>query len=898
MKFLNKIISELLEQNQDLSGFNIVLPGKRPIVFIKKILQERQYSGFLPHFLTVEELITQLTNKQLVEGISLWLFAYQTYQELALVPKDNFADFLKWFPTLHKDWDDILKFSDDDEAVLQYLFDEERIKEWAQDLGDEDNPRKKFLNFWRNMNIFLPELKRRLLSKNWATSGMIHEEAKSKINLFAQQTHEKFVFCGFNAFTPVEEKLVRSLMQWDKAQCFFQADSYYFYDERQEAGKFLRNHQSWKEFTDKRVFRWIENDFVQPKDIKVYEVSGNISQTKILPEIFTEIDDENYSNTAVVLLDENLLPASLDVMSQIPYLNITMGFPLKNLSFSIGVKHLFYFQKQLAKNKKSYYYKDVVAVLEAFPKSEKDAQIITSFISRIEERNIVYISENLFGELLSDLSYFSLLLKPTSIPQYLTLLIDFCQRLKWLEIDDVQYENISHFEEVFKLLKNQISQYTFEIEIETLEILMNYYISSENIDFQGEPLQGLQVMGLLETRLLNFENIILLSVNEGKLPLGNSQNTYLPFDVRRQFNLHTFLENDSIYAYHFYRLLQGASNIHLLYNALGSGVSTGEKSRFITQIEMESKHDVEHIIIENTSEPIHSGLIEVKKTALVLEQLENWKSRVSASHLMTYLYNPIDFYFSKILNTSETEDIEEELSVRNYGNLVHYSLQAIYEGFIGKKLKINDLENSIKAIDDYIEIAIDQLKHQQEFYDRGINYIHKQIARNVIERILNVDIELLKNGNTLEIVDIERKFENVDLFLNDEKTDKVSLYGFIDRIDRLNGTLRIIDYKTAKTKNLKVKIDETNIDAYFLNKDRKQALQLCMYQYVVDHLPEFNEMFVETGIWSFAEANKGVQYLSFEKGSLDEGMVSVKNLIKEILNPEIDFVENVQNVKF
>ncbi len=199
------------------------------------------------------------------------------------------------------------------------------------------------------MNVFLPALKEKLQERNLATSGMIHETAKAKITEFAKNTSEQFVFCGFNAFTPVEEKLVRSLLQWNKAQCFFQADRYYFDDERQEAGKFLRNHKTWKEFDDNRAFQWIEDDFSQPKKIKVYEVSGNVTQTKVLPEIFKEIDNKTYSNTAVVLLDENLLPASLDVMHGVENLNITMGFPLKNLSFSNAVKRLFYLQKQLEK---------------------------------------------------------------------------------------------------------------------------------------------------------------------------------------------------------------------------------------------------------------------------------------------------------------------------------------------------------------------------------------------------------------------------------------------------------------------------------------------------------------------------------------------------------------------
>jgi hypothetical protein len=893
LKFLNKIIHELLAQNQDLSEFNVVLPGKRPVVFIRRILEENNYSGFLPHFYTIEELVSTIADKQEIQGISLWLFAFDVYKSLNFIPNDDFSEFLKWFPTLQKDWDDMLKFSDSDEAVLQYMFDEERIKEWAQDLGDDDkSARKKFLTFWKNMNVYLPILKKRLQEKNWATSGMIHEEAGKKIIDFAKTTKQQFVFCGFNAFTPVEEKLVRSLLQWDKGQCFFQADHYYFDDERQEAGKFLRNHKTWKEFTDERTFQWIEDDFNQPKNIKVYEVSGNITQTKILPEILKEIENKTFSNTAVVLLDENLLPASLDAMHGVQNLNITMGFPLKNLSFSNAVKQLFYLQKQLEKNRSSYYYRDVFPILEELPKSPEDEAVINNFKVNVEQRNIVYISKKLLDELLGKLSYYNLLQKAGSTNIYLDSLIAFCQQIKWLDIDDIQYENVSHFENAFRMIKNQLSPYTFEIRMETLEILINQHINSESIDFQGEPLQGLQVMGLLETRLLNFENVILLSVNEGKLPLGNSQNTYIPFDIRKFFDLHTFLENDSIYAYHFYRLIQDAQNVHLLFNALSSGVNTGEKSRFITQIEMESSHDIEHLIIENTSEPIITQPIEISKTDIVMERLQRWKQKVSASHLTSYLYNPIDFYLSKILNTSENDEIEEELSVKNYGNLVHYTLQDVYEVLKGKVLKENDLKQSIAAIDQYIESAIAKLKHQPEFYEKGMNFIHKAIAKKVIANILNYDLELVKGGNALEILDIEKRFEHIDFYL--EENNKISFFGFIDRIDRLNGTLRIIDYKTAKIKNLVVKIDDDKATEYFHNNDRKQALQLCIYQYVVQNLPEFWGLPIETGIWSFAEAKKGVVSLQFEKGDIDVAMKSVKSLIEEILNPDIHFIERLK----
>lgn len=892
--FLHRIITDLLSQTDDLSQLTIVLPGKRPIVFIKKILAEKNYSGLLPDFYSVEELIQNISGKQPIQGIALWLFAFEVYRNKF---EEDFANFLKWFPTLQKDWDDILKFSDSETKVLEYMFAEERIKNWGEDLGEPTETRKRNLDFWKKMNQFLPELKLQLQNKNWATSGMIHELAKEKIEDFAKNTSQKFVFCGFNAFTPVEELLVKNLLQWGKAQCFFQADEYYINDERQEAGKFLREHLKWKEFNDHRPFHWIDNEFSQRKNIKSYEVSGNITQTKILPEIFKEIKSEHLSETAVVLLDENLLPASLDALNSVDYLNITMGFPLKNLAFSNAMKHLFYIQKQLEKKSGSYYYNDILAVLEALPNDESDTKIITDFNSEIIKKNMVYFSAKRLEELLGNLSYFKLFQKAESTNQYLDLLIKFCIELKFKKLDDIQYENVSHFEKSFKIIKNQISNYQFEIKMETLEVLINQLVNTETIDFKGEPLQGLQIMGLLETRLLNFKNIILLSVNEGKLPLGNSQNTYLPFDVRKAHDLHTFLENDSIYAYHFYRLIQNAENVYLLYNALSSGVNTGEKSRFITQLDIESPHKIQHIILENKSEPIDNQPMEITKTSKVLERLELWKEKVSASHLTSYLYDPIQFYLNYVLRTKEANEIEEELSQRNYGTLVHYSLQYLLEQVKGKILVENDLERLLKLVDEAIEYSIKEMNHQSKFYQRGMNFVHKSIAKRVVESILKYDLKLVKDGHQLEILDLEKEFAELEFVINPETKEKVKFKGFIDRIDRLDGILRVIDYKTGKAKNLSLTFNSRGVDKTetLLMEDKyKQALQLCIYLYYINHQTELKYNSVEAGIWSFAEVNSGVQNLNFEDGNLDVAMISIKNLILEILNPAETFKESVK----
>ncbi|WP_028123083.1 PD-(D/E)XK nuclease family protein [Epilithonimonas tenax] len=891
MQFLHRIISELLENHKDLSGLDVVLPGKRPMVFIKRILQEKKYEGLLPNFVTIDELIAELSENLEIKGIALWLFGYRTYQKVD--SSEDFSGFLKWFPTLQKDWDDMMKFSEKDQKILEWMLDEERIKNWGEDLGEEDNPRKRNLNFWRKMNEFLPLLKSDLRKENLATSGMIYQEAFSRLENFAKTSQNYYIFCGFNALSRVEEKLVRLLLQWNKAETYFQADQYYIDDARQESGKFLRETIKWKEFDLYRNFKWIDNQFSQPKNIKTYEVSGNIVQAKVLPELLKKIPKEELSETALVLLDENLLPAVLDSLTSVESVNITMGFPLKNLSFSNAIKKLFYLQKQQEKKSSSYYYADVLPILEELPNDEIDSAIIQEFISKIEERNIVYISKNLLAELLGNLSYFQLLQKPESTQGFLDLLIKFCYELKFKELDDIQYENIAHFEKVFKVIKNQLLPYKIEIKIETLEVLINQLVNTESIDFVGEPLAGFQIMGLLETRLLNFKNIILLSVNEGKLPLGNTQNTYIPFDVRKNFGLNTFLENDSIYAYHFYRLIQDSENVHLLFNALSSGVNTGEKSRFITQLEMESPHKIEHIIIENTSEPISQELMKIDKNEAVMQLLTEWKKRVSASHLVTYLYNPIDFYLNQILKTRETNEIEEELSQRNYGNLVHYALQFLHEPVKGKILSVNDLEDLILKVDASIEDAIEKLKHQAEFYERGMNFIHKEIAKRVVRNIVEYDLELVRNGSALEIIDLEREI-NCDFYLDENRTDQISFYGFIDRIDKLDGITRVIDYKTAKPKNLAINLGKNKdekLPELFFRDDYKQALQLSIYKFCITNSLNIKPENVETAIWSFAEVNNGPQNLNFIDIEDSEVEDSIRNLIGEILNPDVPFEE-------
>ncbi|NAW51766.1 PD-(D/E)XK nuclease family protein [Elizabethkingia argentiflava] len=900
--FLHKIIDKLLGQKKPLHECTLVLPGKRPVVFIKKILLDKKYEGILPKFQTIDELISDISGLQQISGISLWLFAFEVFRKIDAT--EDLQSFLKWFPTLLKDWDDMLKFSKSDTQVLDFMFSDERIKNWGELLGEE-KPHRRNLNFWKKMKVFLPALKKKLLQEDLATPGMIHENLKMRVENFTQNTSDRFLFCGFNAFTPIEQKLVKNLLQWDKAECFFQADEYYIDDKRQEAGKFLREYIHWKEFNESRPFNWIENHFSEPKNIQVFEVAGNIAQTKLLPHILEQLKTENseLSNTAIVLLDENLLPPTLESLQHlVKSLNITMGFPLKNLSFSVAMKKLFHLQKQLAKKDSAYYYGDILPLLEELPAHTQDTPIIQAFLEQLEERNLIYISKKLFYELLSKISYFSILIKPVDYYTYLSLLIEFCETCKRRQISDIDFENISRFEKAFISLKNQLSQYDFLLDITALEVLVNQMVSTDTIDFEGEPLSGLQLMGLLETRLLNFENVIMLSVNEGKLPLGRTYNTYLPFDVRRDFGMNTFLENDSIYAYHFYRLIQEARNVYLLFNGLTSGLNIGEKSRFITQIEMESKHPLQNFVMDSASTPLNQQLIQIRKTAQVMEKLEEWKHKISPSHLNTYLYNPLDFYLNQILNTRLPEELEEEISVRNFGNLVHYTLEHLYQSLLHKKLSKADLQKTKERVEEALEYIItEKLKHSSDYYKRGMNYIHKSVAARTLHRIIEKDLNDVEKGAELEIIALEQNI-CADFYLENTLHPKVHFNGFVDRIDRLNGHLRIIDYKSAKAGGLQIKPNPKKEDEEFLfDKKYKQEVQLVIYAHCALHSGLFADHQVQCGIWSFVSPEQGPKMLSIlgnefiDKSHLALPMKSVKSIILEILNADIDFIETPPN---
>jgi len=891
-KFISRIVDSILQDKKSLYNLTIVIPNKRFEIYFKKIFSEKAYQGILPRFQTLEELVTEISELSELSGVPLYIFSYKIYQKL--YPLEDFKSFLEWFLVFLKDWNEILKSDNNDIDVIDFMLSDRRIKNFGDIYDENDKIIRKNLDFWRKMKIFLPILREKLLVENLGIKGIIYQTAKKNIECFSEKTDVRYAFCLFNNLNSIEQDLIKNLLKRDKSICFFYSDKYYMNNELQEAGKFIRNYTEWKKFSGGEKFNWIDNNFIKEKNIKIFEVAGNITQTKVLPNILIELKNisSKFENTAIILPDEDLIfPVINSIYECVDTLDINIGVPLKNTQFVAFVLKIFHLQKQLSNNPNLYYYQDLVNILDELYFIDEDFNIRNKFIEYIEKRNIVYVTKENVDEFLGKLSYFNLLILCNDMQNYLDIWINFCVNIKFRkEIYNIEYENISNIENIFISLKRQTENYNFSINIDILEILLNESISSKEVNLKINSDNSVKIMRLSDAYALNFENIIMLSANEGKLPVGKTQNTFLSTSIRRNFELNTFLENDAIDAYNFYSLIQEAKNIYLLFN----GLNTGEKSRFITQMELESPHKIQNFIVDSSSEPVEKKYIEIKKTSNILNRLNTWKQKISPSHINSYLYDPISFCTEKILNIKTHYELEEELSSINFGNLVHNTLEHLYRDFINKEIYIKDLLKIQEKSENTLEYVItEKLNHSLSYYDKGINYIHKEVALRTIKNLIQKDLNDIKKGNIIKILALEKKI-SADLYLDDEnKSEKVNLYGFVDRIDRFNGNVRIIDYKTSKESDLNIKSE----NIILFDSKYRQELQLSIYAYCLLNSDDFIDNELQCGIWSFINPIKGVKTLKIlndsfmNKSNIEIPMKTVRDIILEILNPNISFAE-------
>lgn len=889
-QFIENVVKDLVQNQPNFINTTLVLPGKRPMLFFKQEFQRQSKNIILPQMKSIEELMSELSDLEIISGINLWFKAYQAYKKIVEKP-DSFEDFIKWGPTVLKDFDDIDASLQPANKVLDYLVSVERINQWGDgkiEIGKNEIIQN-HLTFWGIVSKLYFQLQKDLLDSKEGYAGMVFRIASEKVEEIVENRTSQYVFAGFNALTKAEQALIFRLEKENLATLYFDADKYYYENPNQEAGSFLRKYKE-----KIKPINWVVDEFSKPKNLQTIGVAKQVGQAKYIADLIKNLNEDEIKNTALILADESILPAILNSLPEnITHLNISMGIPLRSVPLAQFFKSIFELQMNREKLGKGsmFYFKNVLQILENKTLSQFSTDESRKLIGDIRLQNRIFNSQNSIQNSLGESIFKSIFHIPKSITEFIHHLKNWTDNLLHHPSmnDLLTKEYLFFFKKVFNQLHENLLSVDDIKDYRTLFLLYNKIVSSESISFIGEPLQGLQLMGLLETRLLNFDNIIMTSVNDEILPLGRQNNTFIPYDIRKQMKLNTFTENDSIYAYHFYRLIQRAKNAYFVYDTEADGMGSGEKSRFLAQIKFESNHEVKETFAAPSfvTKPLKE--IIVPKTDETMAKLQNWAEYgISPSSLSTYLRNPLDFYEQRVFNVNDVEEAEEIVSARTLGNIVHGALEDLYTPYIGHILHENDFKNIEKIKDKTLQEHFSK-EYKDGHLDKGPNYLIYKIAERIVDGVLSKDVDTAKE-NEFIIKALESKHD-VDFTLNNGKI--VKLKGVIDRIDSVNNQIRIIDYKTGYAKDISVKTEE--IETVYQKEDKAKQLQLIFYAHLFYADKENLNKDIELCIYPIKFPNKELIKLSVDKNTtIDYSIVEnstehMSTLIEEILNQEIPF---------
>ena len=915
--FLDKIAKGLIENYLDkLSNTIVVLPNKRAKIFLIEALKNQVSSNILsPNIISIEEFIQDIASIRTIDPIELLFEFYEVYLSVTDKPnQQSFELFANWAKTLLQDFNEIDRYLLDPSHVLSYLKDIEDIKKWGIEVENKTQLLEKYIDFWKLLPNYYQSLYNHLLNKGIGYQGLIYREAVNNLNHFSDSIIEKqYIFAGFNALNAAEERIIQHLIASDQAKIYWDVDQTFLNDPFHDAGLFVRRFKSSWKYYKSNPFEWIVDDFSQSKNIQVIGTPKTIGQAKIAGSIIENIITENPNTTldkvAVVLGEENLLvPLLYSLPSTVGALNITMGYSSKNNPAQILIAKLFKMHTNaLSRNAKSYvlYYKDVLDIL-THPLVEPYAKA-NALVNVINQNNYTFITHQKLMELNSNPSDLFLLLFQKwekGSMAVLETISNLLQTIKSNLNNDNEEEKITKafvyaiFKTINKLI-NYYSQHSHIDKIETLYAIYKQVIDLAEVSFEGEPLNGLQIMGVLESRVLDFETVIVTSMNEGKFPAGKSQNSFIPYDVKRELGLPTFKEKDAIYTYHFYHLLQRAKNIYLIYNTESEGLDAGEKSRFITQLEVEKqyKHTLTHEIYNAVlPETAYQPIVVPKSESVMLRLKEIADKGFSPSALTSYIRNPIDFYFQKILRISEAEEVEENIALNTLGTIIHETLEALYTPFIGKFLSEKDILGCFKLLETEV-LKQFKLVYKEGEIKKGRNLLAFEVAKRNVSNFLKVELECIKSGEAIKILHLEKGCERI--LEHPSLPFPIKIAGKVDRIEERNGVIRIIDYKTGKVEKTNVTLKSWKGLTEEIKNDK--IIQVLAYAFMYEN--EANGKPIEAGIISFKNLKSGFLPFSFKEGKeettiineriLNDYLEQMVVLLNEILDKEIPFEEKI-----
>ena len=915
--FLDKIAAVLIDDYaQDLTDTIVVLPNKRAKIFLIDALKKQVNTNILsPEIISIEDFIQDISQIRTVDPIELLFEFYEVYLSITdKAQQQTFEQFANWAKMLLQDFNEIDRYLLDPTHVLSYLKDIEDIKKWGIEVEQKTTLLEKYIDFWKLLPSYYQAFYAHLLKKGIGYQGLIYRQAVENLLPYTKTIqNKKYLFAGFNALNASEEKIIQHLIAVDQAKIFWDADQTFLNDPYHDAGLFLRRFKSnWKHYKS-NPFEWIVDEFSQTKNIQVIGTPKTIGQAKIAGTIIEKILDENpmasLDKVAIVLGEENVLvPLLYSLPASVGALNITMGYSSKNNPAQILIAKLFKMHTNaLSRNAKSYvlYYKDVLDIL-THPLVEPYAQT-SALVKIINQNNYTFITHQKVMELNPEPTDLFLLLFKKWEQGSIAVLETISELLLTIKnnlSNDNEEEKITKafvfaiFKVINKLI-NYYSQHSHIDKIDTLHAIYKQVIDLAEVSFEGEPLNGLQIMGVLESRVLDFDTVIVTSMNEGKFPAGKSQNSFIPYDVKRELGLPTFKEKDAIYTYHFYHLLQRAKNVYLLYNTESDGLDAGEKSRFITQLEVEKQanHNLTHEIYNAVlPEKAYKPMV-IEKSEAVMDRLKEIAAvGFSPSALTSYIRNPIQFYFQKILRIREVDEVEENIALNTLGTIIHETLKVLYDPFVGRFISEADIVNCFKLIDAEVLTQFKAVYKEGEI-KKGRNLLAFEVAKRNVHNFLKVELERIKAGDAIKIIALEKTYERV---LTDPGLPfPVLIKGNVDRIEERNGNIRIIDYKTGKVEKASVTLKTWRGLTEDIKNDK--IIQVLAYAFMYETLAESKP--IEAGIISFKNLKSGFLPFNFKEDRdsemiIDEIImanykVQIVTLLQEILDKNIPFQEKV-----
>ncbi|MBS6577496.1 PD-(D/E)XK nuclease family protein [Parabacteroides goldsteinii] len=872
--FLQQIASLFYQQyGAEVSRLAFVFPNRRTGLFFQKYLSEvADKPLFSPTILTINDLFVQLSGKQTADRINMLFMLYDIYVRHS-GSTETFDEFLYWGEMLLNDFDDVDKYMADARMLFTNVTDLREIENdfsfldaeqiaairtfWSSFYPKGDSPnQEEFLAVWKILYTLYNDLRDALAAEGRGYEGMIFREVVEQMeqNNCCDLPYTKVVFVGLNALSVAEERFLIQLQKRGIADFYWDYASDKVTDPNNKASYFVE--RNLKNFPSQYPLPAEEK---VDTEIEVIGIPSGIGQAKQVYTLLNELCKEDEMSpeealrTAIILPDEHLLiPVLNAIPEQIRRINVTMGYPLAGTPVASLMEYILALQKNVryVDRQPVFYFRDVLPILNHRYISSTCPEIVNALVKDIAENNRIYISAADLGK--TDL--LSVLFLPvTDVNTFSDYLINVLQELNKVmhalssgeeeedatqRTNDLEQEFIFHYFTTVNRMKEIMQDAGIEMKIDTYFRLLKRVTDTITIPFRGEPLSGLQIMGVLETRALDFDQLIILSMNEGIFPLRKAANSFIPYNLRRGFGLPTYEHQDSVWAYHFYRLIYRASHVSLLYDTRSNGLQTGEVSRFVHQLHYHYEVPLQNKLVVYNVSSAKTPALQVKKTDEVMQRLNAFHKggnrAISASAVNTYLDCPLKFYFSVVEGIQEEEEVSETIESNVFGSILHKVMEELYMPLCGK-IVTADLLKAIKKDTPVLTGAIARAFAEIFFMSdvvrplTGQNFLIGEMIRKYVEKILERDSKL----TPFRYIESERKINRL-FTLGDNRTE-IQLKGFIDRIDEVRDAVRIIDYKSGSGTSV-----FTSVESLFDKEDKDRAkavMQVFMYSWMLGAAP-------------------------------------------------------------